>query len=120
MNATPPRFWLAAGLLGVALCYAGLLLHYYGQIGPYLVDDAFIFFRYADNFSIGHGLVYNPGEAVEGYTSFLWTLLLALAAWVGLPLIPFSQIAGVVFGFATLWAVWQIALAWLRYGALRP
>jgi arabinofuranosyltransferase len=45
---------------------------------PHLVvDDAFISFRYADNFAHGLGLVYNPGERVEGYSNFLWTVLLA-------------------------------------------
>ena len=43
----------------------------------WLVDDAFISFRYARNLLEGHGLVFNPGERVEGYTNFLWTLELA-------------------------------------------
>jgi hypothetical protein len=45
----------------------------------FLVDDAFISFRYAQNLAGGHGLVFNPGEAprVEGYTNLLWTLALA-------------------------------------------
>ncbi len=40
-------------------------------------DDAFISLRYAQNLVDGHGLVYNPGEYVEGYTNLSWTLLLA-------------------------------------------
>ena len=43
----------------------------------WLTDDAFISFRYARNLLEGHGLVFNPGERVEGYTNFLWTLELA-------------------------------------------
>ncbi|WP_282420002.1 hypothetical protein [Polyangium sp. 15x6] len=46
----------------------------------WLCDDAFISFRYARNFSRGEGLVFNPGEWVEGYTNFLWTLVLGLLA----------------------------------------
>ena len=42
-------------------------------------DDAYISFRYADNLVRGHGLVFNPGERVEGYTDFLWTLIAAAA-----------------------------------------
>ncbi|MGB3977300.1 MAG: hypothetical protein WBM02_08020 [bacterium] len=42
------------------------------------IDDAFISFRYAENLAVGNGLVFNPGERVEGYTNFLWILLLAL------------------------------------------
>ena len=39
-------------------------------------DDAFISFRYARNLVDGLGLVYNAGERVEGFSNFLWTLLL--------------------------------------------
>src|SRR3954468_9274361 len=41
-------------------------------------DDAFISFRYADNLARGNGLVWNLGEYVEGYTNFLWTILIAV------------------------------------------
>ncbi len=44
-----------------------------------LFDDAYISLRYAQNFAEGQGLVWNVGEAVEGYTNFLWTLLIGLA-----------------------------------------
>jgi arabinofuranosyltransferase len=52
-----------------------------------LIDDAYISLRYARNLAHGEGLVWNPGEAVEGYTDFLWVILLSLvgatpaAAW---------------------------------------
>ena len=48
------------------------------QLGGRLQDDAFISFRYARNLATGAGLVWNVGERVEGYTNFLWTLLLAI------------------------------------------
>lgn len=57
-----------------------LLLHFlYGRAFYFLCDDAYITFRYARNFVLGRGLVWNPGEAVEGYTNFLWTLFMAAA-----------------------------------------
>jgi hypothetical protein len=40
-------------------------------------DDSFISYRYAKNFSSGHGLVFNLGEKVEGFSNFLWVLILA-------------------------------------------
>ena len=40
-------------------------------------EDAFIFFRYVDNFVNGHGLVFNIGERVEGFTAPLWVFLLS-------------------------------------------
>ena len=51
-----------------------------------LIDDAYISFRYAVNWVDGHGPVFNPGERVEGYTNFLWVLLLTPFEAAGLPL----------------------------------
>lgn len=62
---------------------------------PWTVDDAYISFRYAENAVAGHGLVFNPGEPVEGYTSFLWVVLLAAGHALGLPTEPLSKVLGV-------------------------
>jgi arabinofuranosyltransferase len=43
----------------------------------FVQDDAYISFRYAANLLAGNGLVYNAGERVEGFTNFLWVVLLA-------------------------------------------
>lgn len=48
-----------------------------------VLDDSYISFRYARNLAQGEGLVFNPGERVEGYTNFLWTVLLAAAIRAG-------------------------------------
>jgi len=59
-----------------------------------LGDDAMISMRYARNFAEGHGLVWNRGEPpVEGYTNFLWVLVMAAAH--ALPLAA-SKTSGVV------------------------
>lgn len=43
----------------------------------WMMDDAFIYFRYADNLLfLGRGLVYNAGEYAEGFSSPLWMLVL--------------------------------------------
>ncbi|MDD5308632.1 MAG: hypothetical protein PHU25_15045 [Deltaproteobacteria bacterium] len=44
-----------------------------------LFDDAMISMRYAWNLSHGNGLVWNPGERVEGFTNLLMTLVMSLA-----------------------------------------
>jgi hypothetical protein len=49
-----------------------------------LLDDAMISMRYAKNLANGHGLVWNPGEYVEGITNLLWTLY--MSAWHLLPI----------------------------------
>jgi len=43
----------------------------------FIQDDAYTAFRYVKNFLDGKGLVFNEGERVEGYTSFLWILILS-------------------------------------------
>ncbi|MCB9584053.1 MAG: hypothetical protein H6718_01575 [Polyangiaceae bacterium] len=56
------------------LLFAGLTLtwRYF-----WFMDDAFVYFRYVDNcVFLKRGLVFNPGEYVEGYSSPLWLLLL--------------------------------------------
>jgi hypothetical protein len=50
-----------------------------------IIDDAFVFFRYADNFLAGHGLTWNDGgEHVEGYTSFLYLAVVTVLRALGL------------------------------------
>lgn len=44
----------------------------------FIQDDAYITLRYVQNFINGNGLVFNLGERVEGYTNFLWVMILSL------------------------------------------
>ena len=48
-----------------------------------MLDDAYIAFRYARQLAAGQGLVFNPGERVEGFTSFSWVLLSAACFRLG-------------------------------------
>ncbi len=43
----------------------------------WVCDDAYITFRTIDNWLLGHGPVWNPGERVQAYTHPLWMLLMA-------------------------------------------
>ncbi len=49
-----------------------------GKTWYVLFDDAMISMRYAFNLAHGNGLVWNPGERVEGITNPLWTGVMAL------------------------------------------
>lgn len=49
----------------------------------FVCDDAWISFRYARHLAGGQGLVFNPGERVEGYSNLLWVLVLAAVEAVG-------------------------------------
>ena len=57
-----------------------------GQRVYSLWDDAMITMRYAHNMSAGRGLVWNPGEPVQGYTNVLITLVMAAIHYLPLPL----------------------------------
>ena len=77
----------------------------------WLSDDSFISFRYARNLVQGHGLVYNVGEYVEGYTNLLWTLLMAGSMALGVSPEVAAHVAGLGFwllliGVLALWS-WQ-------------
>lgn len=65
-------------------------------------DDAYIILRYAKNFLSGKGLVWNVGEYVEGYTCFLWLLLISMLGYLKCDLVIASKVLGVVFAFLTL------------------
>src|SRR5262245_37848737 len=71
-----PAFWLASAGALVFAAWRALALRW-------TTDDAFISFRYAQNWLDGLGLVFNAGERVEGYTNFLWTVWSALGLALG-------------------------------------
>lgn len=73
----------------------GLALHFSIQ-NNFIQDDAFISFRYAENFIEGKGLVYNEGEYVEGYSNFLWVLIMAFFMKLGFEPIITSKVLGII------------------------
>jgi hypothetical protein len=76
----------------------------------FIGDDGFIVFRYARNLIDGNGLVFNPGERVEGYTCFLWVLGMALGMKLGIPPELLSIILGIASGLSIL-----VTLLYLSY-----
>ena len=75
----------------------------------FVLDDAFISFRYARNFARGEGLVWNAGEWVEGYTNFAWTLWMPLAFFLDLEPVLFAQLSGLAAYLVSLLAIWRAA-----------
>jgi len=65
--------WLLVGL------GAALLLIHTTFLTWFICDDAYISFRYALNLARRGEPFYNPGEAVEGYSNFLWVVYLSLS-----------------------------------------
>jgi arabinofuranosyltransferase len=89
------RYW--APLLPLA---AVLVVH--SLYFDFVSDDAYISFVYSRNLAEHGQLVFNLGERVEGYTNFLWTVLLALGMKLGVGPDLASRVLGTVFGMATL------------------
>jgi len=77
---------------------------------PYTVDDAYIIFRYARNWARGLGLVYNPDIPVDGYTSFLWTIMIGFGIRLGIltKVETLAKIYGILLSVITLWIVWRL------------
>lgn len=79
-------------LLALALVLLGLLAAYYlpafdpeNALHAQGLDDAYISYRYALNLTAGEGLVFNPGERLEGFSNLLWVLAAALLLQVSAP-----------------------------------
>ncbi len=81
-------------------------------------DDALITFRYVQNFASGHGLVYNPGERVEGFSSFLFVLFLAPFQLLHLDLFVVANLLGIAASVVELILVLAIVRRVTRSPAL--
>ncbi len=122
----PPASVVVLHLL-VFVCVLGLFLWERRAVGNPRVDDAYITFSFSKNLATGNGPVYSHGLRVEGYSNFLWMLIVAGALALK-PLadpyvaaraltVPF----GIVFLASTYWLVLRATrnakgshlLAWL-------
>ncbi len=124
------RFWLErwwsrapwVAMLGLGIVLAGQLQ----QIGDFRVDDAYISFSFSKNFGAGNGLVFSHGMRVEGYSNFLWVILVGLGYLVSPGLEPYrlARILAVGFLLATAVLVYRQsrrrAGVWFAIGALVP
>lgn len=82
------------------LIYALLAVHF-----NWISDDAYISFRYSKNLSAGEGLRYNINEnpPVEGYSNFLWVLLMTPFELIGFAPSIASRIISFICGAVLLW-----------------
>ena len=88
-------------LLLMALCW------------PFTVDDAFITLRYSRNLAAGYGPTFNPGEPpVEGYTSVLWMVLLAIPHLLGLEAVLAAKLLGIACTLASVAVACRLAEEW--------
>ena len=94
-SASRDRRWLV-GLILLACTAAMVGLAVVLDVD--LIDDSYIFLRYAYNLAEGRGAVFNVGERSEGFSSPLWTLLLGVVGATGLDLEQVAYSLGLVCG----------------------
>ncbi len=109
---TTPDLKVKASLVGLvislAVCFLCLPVHFslVWMQSADLVDDAYISARYARNLAEGHGLVYNraPGDnpRVEGYSNFLWTIIIAQGLKWGSEPKGITHTAGIISNLASI------------------
>ena len=100
--ASVRRYWPVA--------LATLVLVPHALMFDFVNDDAYISFRYARNLSEYGQLVFNLGERVEGFTNFLWTILLAGGIHLGWSPVHLSRFLGVAFGIGVLAVLVRMSL----------
>jgi arabinofuranosyltransferase len=91
-------------IIATAVIGIGVIL---SVVNRFVQDDAYISFRYAKNLARGLGLVWNADEKIEGYTNFLWTVLMAPAALFDIDMVVWSWIFSVVSFVLTLFLTWR-------------
>jgi arabinofuranosyltransferase len=102
----------------IALTLAGLIALVAGwRLFWFMTDDAYIAFRYISNSRAGFGYTWNlpPFRPVEGYTSFLWVLLLdGIWRLTGFAPPESANVISLVFALGTLllgiYMVWRLPL----------
>lgn len=106
-NRGSPAIW--AALIGAT---ALVLFHGLAQLN-FVVDDAFINFRYSQHLADGLGPNWNSTGRVEGYTNFLWMALLAGIDKIGFDIIISARVLGgiavasTLFVTSKIWALWR-------------
>ena len=72
-----------------------------------VIDDSYITFRFVDMFVQGHGWVFSPGgPRVEGFTNFLWALILVVPHVFGWDLMLWSKLLGMGCAILTMYMAW--------------
>lgn len=95
------------------LLFLGQLLAFAGIKG----EDCFITFRYARNLVEGHGLVYNPGEYVEGISNPYWALCNAALYALNTPKGFACTLLIFLHALAGWWVLSRVAREWFGRGS---
>jgi len=74
-------------------------------------EDAYISYRYAWNLVQGNGLVFNAGEKVEGYSNFLFTMIIAGVNYLtNMDLVIAARATSFISSVAAIFLVYFLAI----------
>ena len=95
-----------AVMLTAIICF--YVLFSFFNLSP-LEEDAYIYFRFAENIASGHGYVFNPGgEKIEGCSSITWLFLLVFIKLLGLNILLVVKALGIMCGCCSLVVIYNI------------
>jgi arabinofuranosyltransferase len=106
-------------LAGIIILFLFHAYYIYNDSNGWMVDDAYISFRYAENFADGKGLVFNENEKVEGYTNFLWVVLLAFFYKIGFYTPDIAVVLGIFFSVCTIIYLYKLSHSFYIQGNLK-
>lgn len=112
--ALTPKWNRALGIECAVLCTACAVLvsHGISLVGDYRIDDAYITFAYSRNLAEGNGPIYGHDMRVEGYSNFLWMILIAFGEILRIDPLTFARLLGGGFFVLTLGSTWLLARKW--------
>jgi hypothetical protein len=93
--------WLVLVVAAIALVLHSLAYNF-------VTDDAFISFVYSRNLAEHGELTFNLGQPVEGYTNFLWTVVIGGLMAIGIPPEIASRVLGTACAVATLYVTFRM------------
>lgn len=94
-SETAPRPGWVRGLVGAVVLFVVA-----GAYWPVAIDDAYISAAYAYELLERGELAWPGAERLEGYSNFLWVLMMALAARLGADVILVAKLVSLVSGLA--------------------
>jgi len=100
MSSDRVRWLLLAVAAGVLVAHA---LTY-----NFVTDDAYISFVFSRNLAEHGELSFNLGHPVEGYTNFLWTVIMALGMLLGVDPEVSSRVLGLACALGTLYVTFRL------------
>ena len=99
------------------LCFVFILLSILYFAEPY--DDSFISYRVTKNLVNGFGFRFNPaGGKVEGFSNFLWVMLLSLFLKLGFNIVKTSSILCMWLSIGSLYLSYRLAQKFFKKFAI--